>query len=140
MKIDTPEPLLNARFRIEIDGLRTATAIEVIFPDARIVGDGETPRAVQYGTLTLRRGMTASGDWYRWWDSARGPRTDAARRVVIVLMDPTNADVNRWTYTGAVPAAYHVSPLNALRSELVVETLELSVNGFSLAFGSDELS
>ncbi len=82
MKIDTPEPLLNARFRIEIDGLRTATAIEVIFPDARIVGDGETPRAVQYGTLTLRRGMTASGDWYRWWDSARGStdRSGQARR------------------------------------------------------------
>lgn len=137
MRTDTPEPLLNARFRVEIDGLTTAAAIEVIFPDARIVEDGERSRAVQFGTLTLRRGMTASGDWYRWWDAARGSRAEAARRVVIVLMDPANTEVNRWTYTGAVPSAYHVSPLNALRSELVIETLELSVSGFSLAFGAD---
>lgn len=128
---ESPEPLLNTRFRVEIDGLAAGSVVEVILPEARIVREGEKPD-VRYGALTLRRTMTASSDWFRWWDNARGARRPEGRRVAVVLMDRSKADVQRWTYEGAIPAAYHVSPLNSLRSELLVETLELSVSGFSL--------
>ena len=50
------------------------------------------------------------------------------------LMDRLNDDVNRFTFLDAEPVAYVVSPLNALGSAPLIETLELSVGGFQAAF------
>ena len=136
MGIEDREPLLNARFRVEIEGLPASGVVEVIFPEARITSADGNAR-VQYGPLTMRRGMTTSSDWYRWWDSARGSAA-AKRRVTIVLMDRLQADVHRWTFSDALPSAYAVSPLNALRGEPLIETLELSVGGFDVSFGASD--
>ena len=127
------DPLVNARFRVEIDGLSGTGATEVIFPEARIVTAGRKRRAVQYGTLTIRRGMTASSEWYDWWDTARKSATAGRRNVTIVLMDAERTDVTRWVFSGAQPSGYLVSPLNALGREPVIETLELSVAGLKMA-------
>jgi T4-like virus tail tube protein gp19 len=129
------QPLLNARFRIEIEGLPGTGATEVIFPEARIVGLRGKTRTVQYGTLTIRRGMTTSSDWYQWWDRARRSAAAARKEVSVVVMDGVRADVTRWTFASALPSAYSVSPLNALGSEPLIETLELSVGGLTMAFG-----
>ena len=133
---DRSEPLIGARFRIEIDGVPDTTAIEVVFPEARIV-TGRGKSGVQYGPLTLRRGLTTSKDWYQWWDRARGSRARAknvSRTVHVILLDRFQADVNRWTFLKAAPIAYCLSPLNALVSAPLVETLELSVHGFEATF------
>ena len=128
------DPLVNARFRVEIDGLPGTGATEVIFPEARIVTAGRKRRAVRYGTLTIRRGMTASSEWYDWWDTARKSATAGRRTVNIVLMDAERAEVTRWMFSGAQPSGYLVSPLNALGREPLIETLELSVAGLKMAF------
>lgn len=130
------EPLTGARFRVEIDGLAGVAAVEVVFPEARIV-TARGKRLVRYGPLTLRRALTASTDWYRWWDSARRPRArarDVRRTVRVILIDRLDADVNRWTFPAAEPMAYTISPLNALLSAPPIETIELSVGGFDAAF------
>lgn len=126
------EPLTGARFRVEIDGLPDVAAVEVMFPECRIVTE-RGKRIVRYGPLTLRRGLTASQDWYLWWDSTRRPRARArevSRTVRVVLMDRSQADVNSWTFRMAEPTAYSMSSLNALVSAPLIETLELSVGGF----------
>ncbi|HET7217504.1 MAG TPA: phage tail protein [Vicinamibacterales bacterium] len=135
---DAREPFLNTRFRVEIDGLPRAAVIEVVFPEARIVsGRGKAGR-IQHGALTLRRAMTASSDWYRWWDSARRSARTAQKQVIVVLIDRSEAEVCRWTFAGARPAAYATSVLNALRSDLLIETLELTVSGFRMNFAGSE--
>jgi hypothetical protein len=132
--ISEHQPLLNARFRVEIQGLTGTGATEVIFPEARIIRPrGKTP-VVQYGTLTIRRGMTSSSDWYEWWDRARRSSKPTSREVRIIVMDTARADVTRWTYSSATPSGYLVSPLNALGGEVIVETLELTVGGLTIAF------
>jgi phage tail-like protein len=128
------EPLLNAQFRVEIEGLPASGVVEVILPEARIIPGRGKIRIVQYGALTLRRGMTRSSDWYRWWDSGRRASGSATRRITIALMDRTQADAARWTFSEARPSAYAVSPLNALRGEPLIETLELVVSGMSVSF------
>ena len=131
------QPLLNARFRVEIQGLPGTGATEVIFPEARIVRPrGKTP-VVQYGTLTIRRGMTTSSDWYQWWDRARRSAKPTPKEVRIIVMDRTRADVTRWTFSGAAPSGYLVSPLNALSGETILETLELTVGGLTIAFRAE---
>jgi phage tail-like protein len=135
MSIDHREPFANSRFRVEIEGFQGTGATEVIFPEARIVEGQGKARVVQYGSLTLRRGMTTSSEWYQWWDDARSSATVARKSVTVVLMDRLHADVHRWTFSRALPTGYVVSPLNALGGEPVIETLELSVAGFKIAFG-----
>lgn len=135
-QVSPRQPLLNARFRIEIEGLSETGATEVIFPEARIVGLRGKTNAVQYGSLTIRRGMTTSSDWYQWWDRARRSPTAARKEVSVVVMDSQRADAARWTFAKALPSAYSVSPLNALGSEPLIETLELSVTGLTMAFVS----
>jgi len=134
-QVSPGQPLLNARFRIEIEGLPGTSATEVIFPEARIVGLRGKTKAVQYGSLTIRRGMTTSSDWYQWWDRARRSPAAARKEVSVVVMDSQRADATRWTFAKTLPSAYSVSPLNALGSDALIETLELSVGGLTMAFG-----
>jgi phage tail-like protein len=78
----------------------------------------------------LKRGLTASSDWYGWWDRAR--RSKAAPRAIVrvVLIDARGRDAVQWTLRDVRPVAYQVSSLNALGSEVLLETLEASVGGF----------
>jgi phage tail-like protein len=139
MSADDREPLLNTCFRVEIEGLPAAACAEVIFPEARIVDGGRRGGGVQYGPLTLRRGFRESSDWYRWWDSCRGGGAPLKKQIAIVLMDRQQADRTRWTFAGTLPAAYTVSPLNATQAEVVIETLEVSVAGLTIASGGSRL-
>ena len=124
------QPFANMRFRVEIEGLTGTGAVEVIFPEARIVAAGGRSRRNRFGALTLRRGLTQSSEWYDWWSAAR----PTPRAVSVVLLDANGADAVRWIYSRARPVAYLLSGLNALGNEALVESLELTVGGFAAAF------
>jgi hypothetical protein len=49
--------------------------------------------------------------------------------VRVLLLDADGAAATAWLFSDTVPAAYQLSPLNALGNEPVIETLELSVGG-----------
>jgi phage tail-like protein len=128
-----PDPYVNARFRVEIDGLPVTGAREIIFPEARIVRYAKRKPVVDYGRLTLRRGMTTSSGWFQWWERARQSAPRSVRRAVtVVLMDASGADVMRWAFSDAQPTGYGLSPLNAMAAEPLIETLELSVRGWKM--------
>lgn len=124
------EPLGNMRFRVEIEGARDLGAVEVIFPEARIETGVRGARVVRYGPLLLRRGVTASTEWYDWWDSARQTRRPSPRDVLVTLMERSGADARSWAFTHCLPVAYHLSPLDALGNSILIEMLEVSVSGF----------
>ncbi len=130
-----PEPLTSARFRVEVAGLERSGATEVVMPEGRIVDEPGASRDVRFGHLVLRRGMLAgASEWYEWWTRARRAPADSRRRVTIVVMDGRGADVQRWTFADAVPAAYAVSPLSAASAQPLIETLELTVGDLTADF------
>ena len=130
-------PFTNTRFRVDIEGMPHAGVLEVVFPEARLVrGRGSRGKVTpQYGSLILRRGLSGSGEWHRWWDAARRSRSGAKRKIAITIVDATGADAHCWTYKDATPLAYQVSNLNALGEQVLIETLELSVGGLSVVCG-----
>ena len=130
------EPFGNMRFRVAIEGLQESGASEVIFPEARLATGSQRSRRVQYGTLTLRRGVTRSQEWYEWWDHARTAKIVRKRTVAVVLIDERGADVQQWTFDNARPYGYSLSNLNALGNEPLIETLELAIGGFTASPGS----
>ena len=130
------QPFTNMHFRVEIEGMRGSGALEVIFPESRIVVGPRKRRALQYGTLTLRRGLSRSREWYDWWTRAHGSANALERAVLVVLFDDRGAEAIRWTFRAAKPLGYLVSNLNALGNEVLMESLEMSVEGFEASFAT----
>ena len=133
MRDATRVPFGNMHFRLEIEGMRERSVVEVIFPEARISAGPRRSRVVHYGTLIVKRGVTRSAEWYEWWDQGRRSNT-AKRTVAVVLLDARGADVHRWTFDGVQPLGYFLSNLNALGNAPLIETLEMSVAGFQASF------
>jgi phage tail-like protein len=126
-------PLSATRFRIEIDALQDSGAFEVVFPEARILARKRNRAAmVQYGPLILRRALSASQEWYEWWDAARQSRRQVNRTVTVLLLDASDTPSARWVFARSKPVAYHLSNLNAMNHQMLIENLEIAVGGFVL--------
>lgn len=127
------EPFTNLRFAVGIEGLQETRAVEVVFPAARIVAAPRQQRRVEFEAMLLRRGLTASTEWYDWWNAARrATRVAPKRRVTVVLQRNNGSEGVRWFFPDCVPVSYALSPLNALAGAAVIESLELQVGGFEL--------
>lgn len=126
------EPFTNQRFHVVIEGIEGTGAVEVLFPAARIVALQGNRRAVEFDVLVVRRGLTASTDWYDWWNRARRSAHGVQRTVQVLLLDGDGSIALRWVYANSVPLTYALSPLNALAAAAVVESLEIRVGDFEL--------
>jgi phage tail-like protein len=124
------QPVVNMRFRVEIDQMRGIGACEVTFPEARIVRARGARSTAAFGPLVKRRGLSPSSEWYEWWSAARRAHSSSRRNVVVALLDATGRELNRWWIRDAQPIAYRLSGLNALGNEVLMETLEMSVGDF----------
>src|SRR5215471_18530289 len=120
-------PLLNMRFRVEIDGMPESGVVEVVFPEARLAEGKRGKVRTTYGRLFLRRGVRSSGEWLAWWEESRKTRKKNARSIHVTLMDASGRDLQRWTFRNSRPVAYSLSNLNALANEVLIETLEIAV-------------
>jgi phage tail-like protein len=135
------DPLLNCRFRVEIDGINQAGFSEVFFADSIIElveyreGNDPThirklPGLTRVGNVTLRLGMTDSMEVFRWYadTAAQGPAI-ARRNVVVVVMNEAGEDKARFVVRDAWPVKYSVGSLNAKGNDVLIETLELVNEG-----------
>jgi phage tail-like protein len=132
---DPLHPLLNMRFRVEVDGLAETGVVEVVFPEARLAERARNGRRARYGPLLLRRGLGRTSDWHAWWEDARRMRMPPARTITVTVRDVDGSPANRWIFSGAQPVGYSLSNLNALGHEALIETLELTVATFESTEG-----
>ncbi len=128
------DPYRNFNFRVAIGGraragdgysgvrLPTLLARPDVAADAdNALGDEDSPH------LVLRRGFTGAMDLHEWWMQERGPKRSRGRVVTVDLLDETNTEVAvAWRFTGCRPVALHYSPLDALESAVVTETIVLA--------------
>lgn len=141
MPVQRDNPYSNFNFLVEIDGVASAGFAEADLPGGRIEtieyregGDTTSaarklPGRVSYENVVLRRGLSGRPDLYDWWRAVRDGAPDR-RNVAIVLLDEARNPVQRWTLRDAWPAKLDYSSLNALGNEVVIETLELTHEGF----------
>lgn len=82
----------------------------------------------QYSNLVLKRGALGALNWYAWWNAMRNGEQGIQRNITVRLLSEDHGDVVMvWKFRNARPVNYHFSPLNALGTEALVETLELAV-------------
>lgn len=137
------DPYLDFNFLVEIDGVAAAGFSEVELPTATIevvrYRDGadrqSSPRSlpgrVAYDELVLRRGFAGDATPFEWWTALAGGTIDR-RNVAVVLLDEGRNPVARWLVRNAWPTRYEAGTLDALGSDVVVETLVLAHDGIRL--------
>jgi phage tail-like protein len=137
---DNPYP--NFNFVVDIGGDELAFA-EVEIPAGEIdvieyrEGADRTnasrklPGRVRYGNVTLRRGVDGRLALWEWFKTVRDGQL-VRRDVTITLLDEQRQPVQRWLLRDAWPTKYDPSDLNAKGNEVLIELLELAVEGIEI--------
>jgi phage tail-like protein len=85
----------------------------------------QLPGRVEYASVTLRYGLTASNDLWDWFRTAMDGKVQR-QHVSIALLDPDGiTEVMRWNLVNAWPCEWNGTPLDALAGGVAIETLKL---------------
>lgn len=135
------DPLRNARFRLEIDGLQIAgfseVAIGATITETIDYREGNEPLRVRklsgltkFGNVSLKRGVTDSRELFDWHQQiVQGQLSTSRKNVVIVVLGEAGEDRARFVVSNAWPTKYDPSDLNAKGNEVFIECLELANEG-----------
>ena len=141
MAVISERPYKNSNFLVDFgrgdsDSMH-AGFVEVIFPD--FIADQpegrprpQVPRPVEQTDvaaayrLVLKRGVMGSMDLYAWWDEARKGTAPRRRTVKIQLLgEDQSTVVLTWRFDNVRPLSLSYSPLRAMESGILMETLIL---------------
>ncbi|MCI3920983.1 phage tail protein [Paenibacillus sp. TRM 82003] len=138
--IGRPQVYTSHRFTVEIDGLEEAGFSEVsgltIETELEEVREGGVNHFVHKFVkqtkpqpIVLKHGITLSPqmyEWYQWVIEGHIIRLTGA----IIMYDDQDEILRRWNFFDAFPYKWVGPELNASRSEVAFESIELAHNGF----------
>ena len=81
---------------------------------------------------SLKRGLLVDSDVVRWMRDAIEDFTIAPRDVDVSLLDAEHQPLLTWHLTRAYPTRWAVSDLNASSNTVVVESMQLFYQSFTL--------
>jgi len=136
------EASVSCRFYVEIDGFAQAVFTEVdglqLETEMTEVEEGGSnghvhrlPGRTRVGNLTLKRGMTATHEFFRWYLSIL-QGTMLTRNLSIVMYDPQGQEVTRWNFLRAYPVKWIGPQFTADGTAVAIETLEFAHHGLIL--------
>jgi phage tail-like protein len=135
------EPLLNCRFRVEIDGISRSGFSEVSLSHACTewieYREGTHPLVLQrlaglerFGVITLKTGVTKSLELSNWYQNfSSNPSPESRRNASIIVLNSKGEDGARFNLVNAWPAKYSVGPLEAKGKDVLYESLEIVFEG-----------
>lgn len=90
------------------------------------------PVRTKYSDLILKRGMLQDSQVINWFLDAFRDRQFKPADLVIILLNEKGEPLRSWKVAGAVPKKWTVSDLVSTDSSIVVETLELTYQYFTI--------
>ena len=90
------------------------------------------PVRTKYADLVLKRGMLTDSEVIKWCLAAFRDRDFKPSDIDIILMNEKGDPLRTWSITHAIPKKWTVSDLNANENALVIETLELTYQYFTV--------
>ncbi len=137
------DPYRNYRFRVEIDGVQTASFSDATIPasntapiDYREGTDATHVRKLSglnnFGNLTLKKGITSSMELHNWHKTVMQNGAVAARKnISLILIDEQGNDKARWDIVEAWPIKYEAAGFSAKGNDVLVETIEIVNEGIA---------
>jgi phage tail-like protein len=123
--------LCNAAFA-ECDGLELNQEVKTIREGGNNGVQIRLAGATAYGTLTLKRGLTASFDLWDWFEhSIQDPSLRGDAAVVLFAADGTTERA-RWVLHDCRPLKLKAPPLNAKDGMVAVEEFQVAYQSLKL--------
>ena len=119
----------------ECDGLEMTMDVKTIREGGNNTQQLRLTGAVNYGTLTLKRGMTANFDLWKWFATLYEPGKGGVRgttKVAVFAADGQTERV-RFVLTGCLPVKLKAPPLNAKDGMVAIEELQVAYETLQLA-------
>lgn len=91
----------------------------------------KAPGLLKHSNIVLRRGVTGDLGFWKWMLTAISGQVRRAE-MNIVLLDENHQEVMRWVVKRAWPCKWTGPVLNASRSEVAIESLEIAHEGFAI--------
>lgn len=125
------KPLCEAAFA-ECDGLDMTMDVQTIRSGGANDRMWRVPAVVNYTNLTLKRGMTANLDLWRWFRrSVEDPYLRASADVIMLASDGKQ-ELARFRLTRCIPTKLKVPALNGKDGAIAVEEFQLAYDKFEL--------
>jgi phage tail-like protein len=133
------------RFGFEIDGVNLAEFKEVspitieqaLIEQKVTTGKGQVetrkyPGKAKYGDITLKRGLTADDELYRWIQQVSDGEYEKALKngsiVQFAEFKGSLEETNRWNFEGGWPAKWELSGHKAGSNDMSVESVTIKVD------------
>lgn len=89
--------------------------------------------ATKWSNLVLKQGFTRSSALIAWRQAWLMGEYHRIKKGEIILLDTALKPHASWEFSGGWPAKWEISELDASKSELAIETLEIAHNGLKFA-------
>ena len=122
---DESKPLCSAAFS-ECDGLEMTMEVKTIREGGNNGRQIRLTGPYAYGQLTLKRGMTASTDLWKWFSDTLGDASLRANAEVVLLGADGTTERARFVLSRCLPVKLKAPPLNAKDLVLAIEELQLA--------------
>lgn len=130
------------RFMVELEGMLVAGFSEVsgftVETEATEVSEGglnqyvhRLPTQTKHVPIVLKRGMIKTNDLWKWYADVIAGEI-SRKSGAIILYNEWGQEFRRWNFYDAYPSKWVGSDLNAVSSDVAVETVELTHNGFKV--------
>lgn len=116
----------------ECDGLEMTMDVKTIREGGNNGRQIRLTGALNFGQLTLKRGMTASDDLWKWFEAMRTrPRLRASAEVVVFAPGPQQTERARFVLSRCLPVKLKAPPLNAKDGMVAIEELQIAYESLS---------
>ncbi len=145
MSMDYPPVAFH--FGVSLDGngasdasFQEISGIKVEFSNEEVVEGGQNqfvhrlPTQAKYANLVLKRGVVVTtsplADWVSRTLASYLTRPIELRQLMVTLKNAQHDPLITWTFVNAYPVRWEISPLNAMESTILTETMELAYHYF----------
>lgn len=123
--------LCNASFS-ECDGLEMSMEVKSIREGGNNGAQLRLVGSISFGTLTLKRGMTASFDLWNWFNQTMlSPKLRAETKVVLMAADGTTERAI-FLLKRCLPLKLKAPPLNAKDGMVAIEEMQIAYESLEL--------
>ena len=121
----------DTRFQ-SVSGLSVEYGTETIKEGGENRFEHKLPVRTQYQDLVLKRGMLTTSTVILWCTQALQHRLFLPITMNVALLNEEHVPLRNWTFFNVWPKKWSVSDFNAEENRVVVETLELCYNYFTV--------
>ena len=129
--LDIPNFGEGKAFFKSVSGIRYETEVVPIREGGVNDTTFQLPGATKWSNLVMKQGFTGSSallDWRQGWMSCQPAKMTRANGTIVQL-NTARTPMSTWSFSNAWPCKWEMAELDASKSELAIESIELAIDG-----------